>query len=295
MTTTEEAGSLSRITMLGTGAMGSRMATRLAAAGHDVTVWNRTTATAQALADEIGATLAPTPADAVAGSDVVIAMLTDDAASRSLWHDAGALAALPEGALAIECSTISPTWASELSRDMTTAHRSFVEAPILGSLPQVEQGKATALLGSSEGDVTAATPVLQGFCGRVEHVGEVGVAATLKVALNGYMAVQVAALSEVLALTAAQGIDEEMVVDLLPTLPLVSPQMARVVERMHARAFAPNFPIHLAAKDLGYVSDLDVPGNQLRMLGAAAASFNAAVAAGRGDLDMAGIADLPPR
>jgi 3-hydroxyisobutyrate dehydrogenase len=97
---------MSKISVLGLGAMGSRMAANLIKAGHHVTVWNRTTQAAQPLTDA-GARLAPTPKDAASGADFVIAMVRDDDASRDVWLDAdtGALAGMSVGAIAIESST----------------------------------------------------------------------------------------------------------------------------------------------------------------------------------------------
>src|ERR1700733_551551 len=104
-----------KITVLGLGAMGSRMTVNLLKTGHEVTVWNRTPDTAGALLGA-GAKQAPTPREAAVGADFVIAMVRDDEASRTTWlaPDTGALAGMDQDAIAIESSTLSPGWVREL-------------------------------------------------------------------------------------------------------------------------------------------------------------------------------------
>ena len=106
---------MSKIAFLGLGAMGSRMAARLLAAGHAVTVWNRSAERTAPLVEQ-GAQAAATPADAAAGAEVVIAMLRDDSASEAVWCDpeTGAAVGMAEGALAIECSTLTVDWTRRL-------------------------------------------------------------------------------------------------------------------------------------------------------------------------------------
>ncbi|HWG18766.1 MAG TPA: NAD(P)-binding domain-containing protein, partial [Acidobacteriaceae bacterium] len=103
------------VALLGLGTMGIGMAANLLKAGFPLAVWNRTAAKAQPLAEK-GARIAPTPADAAKGAKIIVAMLADDAASRHVWlGENGALAAAQEGAILIDCGTVSPAWISELS------------------------------------------------------------------------------------------------------------------------------------------------------------------------------------
>src|SRR5690348_16711169 len=105
---------MSSIAFLGLGTMGRGMASRLLGAGHNVAVWNRTRERAQALASD-GARVATSPADAAAGADVVISMVADDAASRTVWLDCDCvLSRAKRGAVMIESSTLSPGWIAEL-------------------------------------------------------------------------------------------------------------------------------------------------------------------------------------
>ena len=140
---------MTSITFLGQGAMGSRMADRLEAAGHDVIRWNRSGAV-------------QTPREAVADADIVIAMLRDDEASRSVWLDAdtGALAGMKPGALAIESSTITRDHALALGEAVAAAGVRFLDAPVLGSRPQAEAGQLVHLIGGDRGDIAEVQPVL---------------------------------------------------------------------------------------------------------------------------------------
>src|SRR5689334_7317329 len=130
---------MKRISFLGLGIMGAAMARRLLDNGFELTVWNRNAARADALVTA-GATRAATPADAARNADAVIAMLADDAASRVVWlGDAGALAAMNPGTLAIDSSTLTVGWMRELGAQAAASGVSFLDAPVTGSKPQAEQ------------------------------------------------------------------------------------------------------------------------------------------------------------
>lgn len=141
---------MSNITVLGLGAMGSRMAARLIAAGHQVTVWNRTRRATQPLVD-LGATLAASPRDASQGAEFVIAMLRDDEVSRFVWLDpeCGALAGMSPGTVAIESSTLTSGWIQMLDAQMQHQRVSLLEAPVSGSRLQADTGQLTYLIGGT--------------------------------------------------------------------------------------------------------------------------------------------------
>jgi 3-hydroxyisobutyrate dehydrogenase len=143
----EEVTMTTKITVLGLGAMGSRMAGNLLKAGHSITVWNRTPAAAAVLVSA-GAKQAATPKEAVAGSDFVIAMVRDDEVSRELWlsPETGALAGMVESAVAIESSTLTPNWVRGLGAAVEKRGYAFLEAPVAGSRPQAEAGQLVYLV-----------------------------------------------------------------------------------------------------------------------------------------------------
>ena len=122
---------MSKISVLGLGAMGARMAAHLIKAGHDVTVWNRTADATRPLV-AAGATQAQTPREAAAGAAFVVTMVRDDDASRRVWLDPdnGALAGMAAGAVAIESSTLTPGWIRELGHAIAERGVALLEAPV---------------------------------------------------------------------------------------------------------------------------------------------------------------------
>src|SRR5919108_6149471 len=129
--------------------MGARMAARLAQAGHPLVVWNRNRTRAEPLAS-LGASIADTPRDAAAGTDVVIAIVADDSASRAVWlGDAGALAGARPGAVRIESSTLTPAWIRELATAAAEHGCDFLDAPVTGSRTQAEAGELLFLVGGA--------------------------------------------------------------------------------------------------------------------------------------------------
>jgi 3-hydroxyisobutyrate dehydrogenase len=287
---------MSAVAVLGSGAMGTGMALNLAEDGHEVTVWNRTPARAQRLADQLhGATAAASPRVAATGADLVIVMVTDDEASHRVWLDDvdGALAGLRPGAIAVESSTISPTWAVELGTRMTDLGHRFLEAPVVGSRPQLAARQLLYLTGGDEAILDAARPVLDVNANAVHHLGPVGNAATMKLAINGLLAIQVAAFSEIIGLLDRSALDRDTALDLVGELPLTSPALRRIVGLIGSDDFDPNFTIDLVAKDLGYLNRTATDLQARTPLSAVTRElFSQANRDGRGREDIASLARL---
>ena len=281
------------VSVLGLGAMGSRMAAKLLDPGHAVTVWNRSPGPADALRQR-GAAVAASPREAAAAGDVVVAMVRDDDASRAVWSGPdGALAGLAEGAVAVEMSTLTPGRARELAEAVAERGGRFLDAPVVGTRPHVEAGVLTVLAGGDADALAAVRPVFGSFSGAVHHVGPAGAGMAMKLAVNALFAVQAAAVAEVLATLAGEGVAPADAAALLGSMPTASPAAARLGERMAQGAVAPNFPVSLVAKDLGYARRLaEAAGVQSDVVAAAGAAFDRAEAEGLGDLDVAGIARL---
>lgn len=279
------------VAVLGLGAMGSRLAARLLAAGHAVTVWNRSADAAAPLVAQ-GAAAAASPRAAVAGAGVVIAMLRDDEASRRVWLAAedGALAGLPAGCIAIESSTLTLAWVGELAAAMAARGVGFLDAPVAGSRPQAEAGQLIHLVGGEAAVLDAARPVLAALGGAIHHAGAVGQGALLKLAVNTLFAVQVAAMAELVALLRHASPDAARLVDLLGATPVCSPAAKGAAASMLAGGFAPMFPVALVEKDLGYF-EAAAPG-AMPVAQAARARFQEAIAAGLGGLHLTAVARL---
>ncbi|MEM6453725.1 MAG: NAD(P)-dependent oxidoreductase [Acidobacteriota bacterium] len=286
---------MTHIAWLGLGAMGVRMAQHLLEDGHAVTVYNRTAARTAPLVER-GARAAATPRAAVAGAEVVIAMVRDDDASRAVWcdPDTGALAALDARALAIASSTLTVGWTRSLAAEIANhSGAAFLDAPVLGSRPQADARQLIHLVGGETAAVDRARPILEALGGALHHVGPIGHGMTMKLVANALFGAQVAALGELLGWLDRAEVDRATALDVLGSLPIVSPAMRGIAGLISQRAFAPLFPIALVEKDLGYaVAEADAAGSPLPTVAAVRAVYADAIARGFGDDNITGVAQL---
>ena len=270
---------MTNITFLGQGAMGSRMADRLEAAGHVVTRWNRSGAM-------------QTPREAVADAEIVIAMLRDDEASRSVWLDAdtGALAGMKPCGLAIESSTITRDHALALGEAVAAAGIRFLDAPVLGSRPQAEAGQLVYLVGGDEGDIAKVQPVLSAMGGKQLHAGPVGAGASLKLIANTLFGIQVTAMAELIARMKDLGLDPATAIGQLAETPLLSPAAQGASGLMLAGKDDPMFPVELVAKDFGYA--IGGQPQAMPIASAALGVFETATAKGFADENLTAVRKL---
>jgi 3-hydroxyisobutyrate dehydrogenase len=240
------------IALLGLGTMGRGMAANLLKAGFPLTVWNRTKAKAESLA-HTSAVVADSPAEAARNSSVVLAMLADDAASRAAWlGQEGALAAMPSGSIAIECSTLSPDWIRALHEAVTHSCLRMAEAPVTGSRTQAEAGQLNFLVGAEHETLNAVTPILQCMSKEIVHLGPVGSGAQLKLINNFLCAVQVTSFAEALVWMERTGLRLDSALDFLKRGAPGSGILSAMSERMTHRTYDVNFLLRLMAKDLRY-------------------------------------------
>ncbi len=278
--------------MLGVGTMGLGMAKNLLKAGFEVAAWNRTRARAEPLA-VAGARLAETPAEAARGASVVVAMVANDKASREAWlGDAGALAAMEPGAVAIECSTLTPAWVAELGEAATARQVRLLDAPVTGSRPQAEAGQLTFLVGGEAATLEEARPVLAGMGQNVVHAGPLGSGARLKLINNFLCGVQAASLAEAMVWIERSGLHREQVLEFLKKAAPGSPLIGGLSARMVQATYEVNFLLPLMEKDLQYAqADAATVGVELRTAAAAQARFEDAVASGHTGKDMAAVVE----
>ncbi|MDY7105532.1 MAG: NAD(P)-binding domain-containing protein [Actinomycetota bacterium] len=283
------------IAVLGLGAMGSGMARNLADAGRRVTVWNRTPARADDLAAaHAGIEAAPTPRMAAAGADVVVSVVTDDDAARVVWLDPtdGAAAGLRAGAVAVESSTVTPGWVAELGAAIAAVGADLVECPVLGSRPQLARGALVHLLGGDDGPVATARAALAPNASAARHLGRLGSAAPVKLAVNALLAAQVAIGAEIVAVLDGHGFDHAAARDLLRDLPVTSAALGGVLDRFASGDHAPNFPVDLVAKDLRYFVGLVPDPAAVPVAAAVGSAFAAASVEGLGGDDLSSIIRL---
>jgi 3-hydroxyisobutyrate dehydrogenase len=250
---------MSRIAFLGLGRMGTGMASRLLGAGHEVAVFNRTAARAEPLV-RAGARPAASPREACEGAEAVVAMTADDASSRTLWlGERGALAAtFAPQALAIECSTLSHAWVTELARLARSCGLRYIDAPVTGLPATAAAGELTLLVGAEPGDLEAARPLLDALATRVFHFGPAGAGTIYKLAINLIGSVQIASAAEGLALAERAGLDPARVVDAISVSQAASAQVVRNTRRMIEGEFDRDivFTPVLRLKDVDYALEL---------------------------------------
>ena len=281
---------MSKIAVLGLGAMGSRMAANLIKAGHQVTVWNRSPAAVEALV-AAGATAAATPKAAASGAEFVIAMVRDDAASREVWLD-GALAGMADGAVAIESSTLTPQWVRELGQQAAARGIALLEAPVSGSRPQAEAGQLVYLAGGDALVLERARPLLAAMGSAVHHVGALGDGALTKLATNALLGIQVTALAEIIGLLRHNGADVPKALGAISGTSVWAPVAQYLVGTMLASNFAPQFPIELIEKDFGYTVQAAGSADAAPTIAAARNVFRKGIERGLGQQNMTGVVQL---
>lgn len=284
---------MARVSLLGVGAMGSRMGARLIDQGHPLTVWNRTPERATPLL-AAGARMAGSPREAAVGAEFIVSMVRDDAASEAVWLDAqtGALSGMEPLAIAIEASTLSPRGVTQLGRAFAERSRAFLEAPVAGSRPQADAGQLIAFVGGDRAAFDRAEPVIRGWAATIHHAGPVGAGAAVKLAVNTLLGVQVATLAELLAALARSGVTAQAAVELLGSTPVCSPAARVAAASMAASAFDPMFPIELVEKDFGYALDWAATEGSPPLMTAAHSVFAEALRRGLGDRHLTAVARL---
>lgn len=287
MTTT---ASSQHVALLGLGLMGSGMAQRLLSAGFPLTVYNRSAEKATALVAD-GARLASSPRDAAEHADIIISMVADDHASRSLWFgEHGALAGLTTGALLIESSTVTPSWIAELATAAKAKGGDVLDAPVTGSRTHAAAGELNFLVGGSDAALERARGVLGAMGRSVVHVGPTGSGALLKLINNFMCGVQAASLAEALTLIERAGLNRETAAQMLANGAPGSPLVKTLLPRMTSRDYAPNFHLSLMRKDLAYaIDEAERHGVHLSSAQSARGAFERAVVAGHGLEDFSAV------
>ena len=197
-----------RVAILGTGRMGSAIAQRLAQAGAEVSLWNRTASRAAELAGRLGVAAAGSPAEAAGGADLVISCLTGPDAVRSAYTGPSGAVAGAHGQVFVEMSTAGPDVVSELVPALAAHGSPLLDAPIMGPPTAVLRGEAAVLVGGPVAAVETARPTLVQL-GDVRHVGLSGNGARLKLVANSMLGVVILAAAELQSAGEAAGLDPE--------------------------------------------------------------------------------------
>lgn len=277
------------IGIAGTGRMGTAFARRLIEAGHPVQVWNRT-AGRTAAAVSAGAKAVDLPA--LATCDVILLSLTDARASHAVLE---ALAAEGiSGRLLIEMSTLLPDEVETLASTADAAGAEFVHCPVGGTVAPALKGQLLGMAGGCDAAFARAKPVLEALCRRLEHLGGVGAAARMKLAVNLPLAIYWQTLGESLALLRGAGVPDDLAISLIADSsagPTVLKNRAQVVIDTLAGVDQPGtFDIAGLAKDLGLALALGTAeGAEMPLSRATKARYGAALSAGLGGFDGASL------
>ncbi len=283
---------MSEIALLGLGAMHQRMAVNLLKAGYSVSVYNRTANVAKELV-ALGAMFYDTPRAAVKNAAMVFSMVRDDGAAEYVWLDEedGALQGMAEGAIAVECSTVSVAGFEKVRKACEARQVVLIDAPVVGSRPQAEAGQLHFLVAGDDRAIQRIMPALEVNAAMVHVVGKAGNAVQAKLAVNAYFALQVNGLAEILAAIEGMGdVAKEHLFDVMCQLPVMSLALVGAGKMMVTENYTPMFPIGLVAKDLGYFCALDVEGK--RLMQRVAENFSEAVEEGYGEDNIVGIAQI---
>ena len=245
-----------KVAFLGLGVMGLPMAGHLARAGHQVTVYNRSAAKAQAWVQEFGGSAAATPREAVAGADLVFACVGNDDDLRSVVLGAdGAFAGMKAGAIFADHTTASAAVARELDAAARAAGLRFVDAPVSGGQAGAQNGLLTVMCGGEQAAFDAAQPVIMAYARACTRVGESGAGQLAKMVNQICIAGLVQGLSEAIAFGQQAGLDMNQVLDVIGKGAAQSWQMDNRGKTMVADKFDFGFAVDWMRKDLGLVLD----------------------------------------
>ena len=283
-----------RVSVVGTGRMGAAMAARVAAAGHPLTVWNRTRATAEAVAAELGgATVAGTAREAAAAADVVIVSLADDAAVRATYRgDDGLVAGLAPGTVVADTSTVAPETIRGLDDEVRATGAMLVDTPVSGSVSSVEGGTILVMAGGEADAVERARPALESFAQRIILLGPLGSGSIMKLAVNAMVFGLNQTLAEALVLAEKAGVERELAYEVIANSAVAAPFVGyKRAAYEHPESAPVAFALDLVAKDLDLAAALaGNVGAPIPQLETNRRVVGEAIDAGLGDADLSAIA-----
>ncbi len=247
---------MAKIAFLGLGVMGYPMAGHLAAAGHSVTVYNRTASKAEAWVAQHGGDRAATPAAAAAGAEFVMACVGNDDDLRAVClGEEGAFAGMEAGAVFVDHTTVSAQVTRELHAAAREAGLDFIDAPISGGQAGAENGQLSVMCGGEEDVYARAEPVIATYAKLCRRIGGPGAGQMTKMCNQIAIAGLVQALSEAVNFAEKAGLDGDKVFEVISQGAAGSWQMANRAETMLADRFDFGFAVDWMRKDLGICLD----------------------------------------
>ena len=276
------------VAVLGTGIMGAPVARNLAAAGLDVSAWNRSREKAEPLAEQ-GVQVEDSAADAAAGADAVLTMLSDGQAVEEVMAG-GALDAMGDDAIWLQASTIGVSACERMLELASGRGVALVDCPVIGTKQPAEQGKLVVLAAGPEEQRARCEPVFDAIAQTTVWFDRACGGSRMKVVVNSWLLALTAGLAETIAVARALEVDPSQFLEILDGAPMGSPYAQLKGKAMVERSYEPAFPLRLAGKDASLVEEAArASGLEPDIARAVRARFEQAAEQGHGDEDMAAV------
>jgi 3-hydroxyisobutyrate dehydrogenase-like beta-hydroxyacid dehydrogenase len=285
-----------RVAVIGLGTMGAPMAGHLLAAGHEVTVHNRTRSREAPLA-EAGARRAESPAAAAAYAEAVLTCVSDTPDLEHILLGPGGVAeGLAAGGVIVDCSTVSPAATAQLAATLRERGIGLVDAPVSGGSEGAQKGTLTIFCGGTDADVATVTPILEAIGSRITHLGPSGAGQVAKAVNQVMIAGTYASVGEGIALAEAAGLPLPALIEALSGGAAASWVLQNRSGNMVADSYPLGFKLALHRKDLGIALDEAArAGLPMDVAALVARQEDALMAQGHGDEDVSALARLPKR
>jgi 3-hydroxyisobutyrate dehydrogenase/2-hydroxy-3-oxopropionate reductase len=284
-----------RVALIGASRIGSAMGGRVAAAGHELMVFNRTRSRAEELARRTGAAVADTAREAAASAEICLVSLADDAAMTATYlADDGLIAGVQADAVVCDLSTVAPATVRSLAPLVAQQGATLLDTTVSGSVSVAESGTLTVMVGGDQAALERARPVLEAFAKSIFHLGDVGAGATMKLVVNSLVHSLNVALSEALVLGEKAGLDREAVYDIFEAGAAGAPYVKYKREAFLRPGEVPlAFTLALVAKDQELIHDLAQQVGARMDQGEASRQLVAeALEAGLGERDISEVAEF---
>jgi 3-hydroxyisobutyrate dehydrogenase-like beta-hydroxyacid dehydrogenase len=284
-----------RVALIGAGRMGSAMGARVAAAGHDLVVFNRTRSRAEDLAGLTEARVADSAREAAEFAEVCLVSLADDPAVTATYlDDNGLIAGLQPRAVVCDASTVAPATVRGLNPLVAQKDAILLDTPVSGSVSTVESGTLTVMVGGDQDDLDRARPVLETFAKSIFYLGDIGAGATMKLVVNSLVHSLNVAVSEALVLAEKAGLDRETAYDIFEAGAAGAPYVKYKREAFLRPGEVPvAFSLDLVAKDQELIHDLAAQVGARMEQGEASRKLVAeAVSAGMAERDISEVAEF---
>jgi 3-hydroxyisobutyrate dehydrogenase-like beta-hydroxyacid dehydrogenase len=278
-----------RVGFIGLGLMGSRLVRRLDSFGWHLRAWNRSPNPADEI-NKWGIAIAPSIADLVIDSDVIISSLANDAAVRSVYLDNGGVFSSAEpGTVILEMSTISPELSRDLHREARTKGVNFLDVAISGSTPAVDAGTVTLLGGGDPNTFEQCVPLFESIARQWFLIGPGSSGVQMKLVVNLLLGLDMQATAEAVSLGEHLQIDRNVLLDVLSKTAVIAPAMMGKLKKIKEGDYSPEFPMRLMSKDMDLVMDAARTSGADLPAASVTQSVLASNVSTSGDLDLAAI------